>query len=150
LKAITVHQPYAHLIVTPEAELPIGAVPKRVENRRWATSHRGPLLVHAGKSLNWLNEEDYPCPSGHTLTYDDFPEMAFGAIIGQVDLIDCVELKSLDLNHWVRRHFHSSGPFCWILENATRFDRPISWRGQQGLFDVDHLDDFIPPEKQDG
>jgi len=40
--ALTIHQPYAHLIVTPQDELPEGAVQKRVENRSWVTKHRGP------------------------------------------------------------------------------------------------------------
>lgn len=30
---------------------------KRVENREWPTSYRGPLLIHAGKSREWLDDE---------------------------------------------------------------------------------------------
>lgn len=40
MKAITLHQPWASLVV-------VGA--KTVETRSWATSYRGPLVVHAGK-----------------------------------------------------------------------------------------------------
>ena len=38
MKALSVRQPWAHLIVT-------GI--KRVENRFWETPYRGPLLIHA-------------------------------------------------------------------------------------------------------
>src|SRR6516165_9385512 len=38
MKALSVRQPFAHLIVT-------GI--KRIENRFWATPYRGPLLIHA-------------------------------------------------------------------------------------------------------
>ena len=46
MKAITISQPWAHLIVRGE---------KRVENRTWPTEHRGPLAIHAGKSLAELD-----------------------------------------------------------------------------------------------
>ena len=38
--ALTIHQPWAWAIM---------AGIKRVENRTWRTSHRGPLVIHAGK-----------------------------------------------------------------------------------------------------
>lgn len=40
MKALTIWQPWAWLIVT-------GTKP--VENRTWATDYRGPMLIHAGK-----------------------------------------------------------------------------------------------------
>ena len=45
MKALTICQPYPHLIMLGE---------KPVENRTWATSYRGPLAIHAGKSRQWL------------------------------------------------------------------------------------------------
>lgn len=150
MKALTIHQPYAHLIVTPSAELPIGAVVKRVENRTWATKHRGALLIHAGKSLRWL----LPGPEMNWLRFrqSDFPEMAFGAIIGVVELLDCVWVQraanyadagvrapqwAREAYPWLESHFHASGPCCWILGEAKRLVEPIECRGRQRLFDVD-------------
>jgi hypothetical protein len=40
MKALTVLQPYAQLIA-------VGA--KQYETRSWATKHRGPTAIHAGK-----------------------------------------------------------------------------------------------------
>lgn len=42
MKAITLTQPWATLVA-------IGA--KHIETRSWATSYRGPLVIHAGKGL---------------------------------------------------------------------------------------------------
>jgi hypothetical protein len=49
MNALSVCQPFASLIISGE---------KRVENRRWSTSYRGPLLIHAGKSRKWLGGWD--------------------------------------------------------------------------------------------
>ena len=46
MKALTVRQPYAHFIACDQ---------KRVENRPWATSYRGDIVIHAGKSRTWHN-----------------------------------------------------------------------------------------------
>jgi hypothetical protein len=51
MKALTICQPYAHLIVRGE---------KRVENRTWPTRYTGPLAIHAGKSRQWLSPGDVP------------------------------------------------------------------------------------------
>lgn len=50
MKALTICQPYAALICLPSTDWRH----KRVENRKWFTSYRGPLLIHAGKSRDWL------------------------------------------------------------------------------------------------
>jgi hypothetical protein len=39
-KALSIRQPWAHLIV---------AGIKQIENRTWTTRYRGPLLIHAGQ-----------------------------------------------------------------------------------------------------
>ena len=73
--ALTVCQPYASLIVG----WPGIAVEdvKRVENRGWRTSYRGPLLIHAGKSTDYLDTWGGPTPA----------EMPMGVILGSVDII---------------------------------------------------------------
>ena len=51
MRAITVRQPWAHLIVT-------GA--KLVEHRSWRTHHRGALLIHAGQEIDQDGPEIKP------------------------------------------------------------------------------------------
>jgi hypothetical protein len=43
MKALSIRQPWAWLII---------AGIKDIENRRWATNHRGPILVHAALMPN--------------------------------------------------------------------------------------------------
>ena len=146
MRALTICQPYAHLIVTPAAELPRGLTPKRVENRVWQTEFRGSLLIHAGKSRSWL----WPKSEG------DFGEMFFGALIGVVEIIDCIPIHRAALNDptdpsvisaehhakypWLRGHMHSEGPFGLVLANVRRFLQPITYSGFQKLWFVpDHI-----------
>ena len=127
MKAITICQPYAHLIVT-------GA--KRVENRTWPSPFRGPLLIHAGKSREWMLPEAF-MPS---------KAMAFGAVVGVAQMSACVNVSGpqgdLRLDHlpphlaWMAEHEHASGPWCFVLENVRRFVTPVEYRGAQGLFDI--------------
>lgn len=126
MKALTICQPYAELIVRGT---------KDVENRTWPTNYRGPLAIHAGKSRSWLDDDNYDIP---------LDDMTFGAIIGIAELVECVELEKverpgpLDWLHWDR---FAHGPWCWVLDNVRRID-PIPYRGRQGLFEVD--DELIP------
>lgn len=76
MKALTICQPYAELIVR-------GLKP--IENRTWPTSYRGPLLIHAGKSREWMDADDL----------DAYPGMVFGALVGRVNVVDCVRVEKL-------------------------------------------------------
>lgn len=122
MKALTICQPYPHLIFIGE---------KPVENRTWYTDYRGPLLIHAGKNRSWLSDGDEAraAASGHPLV--------FGAIVGRVELVDCVRVQ-----RYLRMHpkhadsEHVNGPWCWVVQKPVRFENPIPWRGALGLFDV--------------
>src|SRR3546814_4442712 len=67
MKALTICQPYAELIL-------LGL--KRVENRSKPTRHRGPLLIHAGKSRDWLRIVPQPP------TYEGCPDMSYDRTSG--------------------------------------------------------------------
>ena len=124
---LSIHQPWAWAIFH---------AGKSIENRHWATSYRGPLLIHASKTTRtydaidpgeWLDWYGIGLPS-----IADLPR---GAIIGQVDLMDCCRRDSLfhrpELNTvW------AEGPVCWILANARSFKMPVPYKGQQGLFSI--------------
>ena len=114
MKALTICQPYAHLIVIGD---------KIIENRKWATSYRGPLAIHAGKSRQWLEDGDE----------QEWPHMVFGAVVAIADLRGCARLEDLPLEY--RDHAHASGPWCWILRNVLPLKKPIPMRGAQGLWE---------------
>jgi len=111
-KALTVKQPWAHLIVTGT---------KTIENRTWTTDYRGLLLIHAGRSFD----------GGAGIAAEDLTDrITFGAIIGHVDLIDIVTEHSSPF---------FVGPFGWVLANPKRI-KPIPLRGKVRLFDVNLKD----------
>lgn len=125
MKALTICQPYAELIMNGQ---------KRVENRTWPTGYVGPLIIHAGKSRDWLWENpDKPGFDEYDLKIADMP---FGAIVGIADLIACVRKDSIPAElSWMKDHEHTEGPFCWVLANVRRL-KPIPYRGAQGLFEI--------------
>jgi hypothetical protein len=112
MKAATVRQPYAWLIVA-------GFKPN--ENRRAATKHRGPLLIHAGRKWHANPLDEIERSFDVRIERD---ALRFGGVIGRVDLVDVVRDPGNQLY-----------PFKWVLENP----RPlpfVPFRGQEWLFDV--------------
>lgn len=130
MKALTISQPFASLIASGE---------KWIENRRWPTSYRGPLAIHAGKGLQYLDKEE-------------LAEYPSGCVIAIARLTACVELSQIanqsggpetrkrlipgTNRNWseAARHAHAEGPYCWILEDVQTIE-PVPYRGAQGLWD---------------
>lgn len=127
MKALTICQPYPRLILIGE---------KHVENRTWSTPYRGPLLIHAGKSRQWLEDgdEEEAVAAGDPLVY--------GALVGVARLAACVRLEVIESGQLDREfpqlanRAHCGGPWCWVLDGVRRLRAPIPWRGDRGLFDV--------------
>jgi hypothetical protein len=94
MKAISLWQPWASAIA-------LGA--KTIETRSWATSYRGPLLIHAAKRINrvelialssvwgWqgaLKPLIDKCPVRNNCKFlEDI--LPFGSIVAVCDLVDC-------------------------------------------------------------
>jgi ASCH domain len=126
MKALTILQPWAEMIAR-------GV--KLVENRIWQTKYRGPLVIHVGKSRQWLKSEDpaiWPVKYGVELPSEN--ELEFGAFIAVAKLVDCVPIAEVDdrFAPW------AFGPMCWVLENVRRIE-PIYCPGAQQI--------WIPPRK---
>jgi hypothetical protein len=113
MKAITIKQPYAQVIVQ-------GI--KDVENRTWKTNFRGRVLIHAGKTIIPLEEfkkEYYKTRSKklcETLISVNENNLT-SAIVGSVEIVDCVRNSE---SVWaMENHWH------WILKNPVMFREPI-------------------------
>jgi len=116
--ALSVRQPWASLIV-------LGI--QRVENRSWATRHRGRLAIHASARPD--DQGGSELPDGLAVA-----ELPLGAIIGVVTLTDCVPIE--DLPAALRDDPHAQGPWCWILADPKPLARPIMCKGRLKLWDV--------------
>lgn len=132
MKALTIQQPWASAIM---------AGVKRVENRTWATKHRGSLVIHAGRTID---------PEGIEIIGILAPELVeavpTGVVLGVVELVDCVRFEPPSRRlpglrfpdeYDLFTHELATGPVCWILRNPRPLDDPIPLRGLPGLFDVD-------------
>jgi hypothetical protein len=117
--ALSIQQPWAFLILR-------GG--KNIENRRWKTSYRGRIVVHAGKTLYPGEEQQF-----HELQHLHGP-LPLGAFVGEVTLVDCVSqekaLQRFPGNEW------AWGPWCWILKDPIVYCVPMPGRGMPGLFPV--------------
>jgi hypothetical protein len=126
MMALTISQPFASLIAAGE---------KWVENRTWETLYRGPLAIHAGKGAQYLARED--------LAHFDT-----GCVVAVAKLVHCFSVTFLqrqpagfrfqDSGRSVAEilgHDHTEGPWCWVLADVRRLDRPIAASGQRGLWD---------------
>lgn len=101
MRCLTVCAPFAALIVT-------GAKP--VENRSRPTRYRGPVLIHAGLRRSY---------GGHSADYwatlfgVEPRTLAYGAIIGVVDLVACHEFDAMaSLAPTLLPSPHVIGPWC--------------------------------------
>lgn len=110
MKALTIKQPWASFIAH-------GI--KDVENRTWKTNFRGKVLIHAAKKPVDASDDIFSLEQFKVIENNihAFDEHTNGAIIGEVDIVDCVQ------NHpsiWAEK-----GVFNWVLANAVLYDKPI-------------------------
>jgi hypothetical protein len=119
---------------------------KTIETRRWQTLHRGPLLIHASqRKAGAIIASELPI-ARHILDFDALP---FGAIIGQVNLVDItptadlhlskteIAQQSLELNAFGDE---SIGRYAWLLEEAIPFTTFIPARGHLHLWQFPYED----------
>jgi hypothetical protein len=114
VKALSIHQPFAWLIVS-------GIKP--VENRSWNARYRGPLLIHASRRLHSVSVDEIERHYGVSINMD---ALEFGGIVGRVELADVVTTHP---SKWFQ------GPYGFVLKNPVQLPfRP--YRGRQMFFEV--------------
>lgn len=155
-KAISIKQPWAYLIC---------AGIKDVENRTWATKYRGRVYIHAsaksacnnGCSSHLFTEQQIRAIKQNIPAHPDldkdfqgnsyspffFEEHQLSAIIGQVDIVNCISKARNgkgSVSIWAEPNC-----FHWILRNPVLFDKPIlNVKGKLSFWDCsEYLTDKI-------
>ncbi len=137
MKAYTVYQPYAYATV---------AGLKHYETRPRRTNIRGRVAVHAAKAdlhvggIAAALVRD-AC-TGKAENARPF-QFAFGAVIGTVEIVDCVPVEEIVNTLSERERVlgdYSPGRFAWVLQNPVMFDEPFPARGQQGWWEWDEIE----------
>lgn len=121
MKALSLQQPWAWLMVNGY---------KLIENRKWNTSFRGPVLVHASKTFD---EDSVPFVVEMAKKLGIYGKMPYllkdfqmGGIVGIAEITDCVTSSK---SPWF------FGQYGFVLKGA----KPLPFvplRGQLGFFDV--------------
>lgn len=146
MKAITIKQPWAELIVE-------GV--KDIENRTWKCPKKyigQRVLIHAGSNNHLMEIPPSTFMSGDqcvACNNVDFKRYALGAIIGSVEIVDCV------VNHpsvWADKSGPSpyDGPdgcvddgsrptYNWVLANPIKFPEPIPVKGKLSFWDYPNI-----------
>lgn len=124
MKALSVRQPWAWLIA---------AGYKDIENRSWTTDFRGRIYIHASKffdraGLIWITSSHMNICQDIRDALSRKTQWALGAIIGEVDIVDCVAQSP---SPWF------NGSYGFVLENPVLYERPIPCRGKLGLFELE-------------
>ncbi len=141
MKAFTIYQPYAYAIV---------AGLKQYETRPRRTNLRGRVAVHAGKrpansgkpeellareiAYGKILEAKYSKGTG---ALKKATELAYGAVIGCVDIVDCVPVEEIADTLTERERLlgdFSPGRFAWVLKNPVQFG-PFPCKGKQGWWE---------------
>jgi hypothetical protein len=129
LKVLSMWEPWASLVA--------GGY-KRFETRSWATSYRGPVVIHATKMVDeaffanvftWMALMDYCSPK----------QLPLGCAIAIVDLMCIHEADAVrDKISWRELHFgnYESGRKIWEFQNVRRLPEPVPMRGHQWLFSI--------------
>jgi len=110
MKALSIRQPWAFLIIHGYVEYPYQGTPvkhqKDVENRTWRTNYRGRFLVHASKSV----DKEAMRKFSEFLNPDD---LVRGGLIGSVELVDVVDNSD---SKWF------TGPRGFVLKDPKPID----------------------------
>ena len=126
IKAITLWQPWASLIAH-------GV--KRHETRHWPTDYRGPIAIHAAKTLDIVGAPEALCVA--MFGKDWTRPLPRGAIVAIGDLVSCpVAANVVDRLTSADRAAGNfgAGRYAWRIEDVRAVQAPIPALGRQGLF----------------
>ena len=104
---------------------------KCIENRNWPVNYRGKLLIHASKQTREVEEVRRLLATDMQIKVPPIEQLAFGAILGVVDLWACKWSNVASPCGW-----GAPGCYHWHLRDQRLLDSPIPYRGAQGIFKV--------------
>lgn len=156
MKAITIYQPFAQLCV-------LGW--KNIETRPRTTNIRGRIAVHAGR-LDPRRYQPHALEAIERVLSElgrSLPDpLPLGAVVGTVDIVDCLKVAENDTVFKQAHISHSGilesgaericgleylcgdytpGRYAWILKNPVLFPCSIPARGKQGWWNWNEMEE---------
>jgi hypothetical protein len=161
MKALSLQEPYAWLIVQRAYEDSPGKPIKDVENRHWPLPKTFTvpqrIYVHASLGMydaslqeikelmtatQWLRQREalhamYSLWETYKSRRDELRKFRyFGHIIGEVDITGC-QFRFGEENDNLYSRWAIPGQYGFKLANPVLYDRPIPYKGQLGFFPVE-------------
>ena len=124
MKVITLKQPWATLFI---------AGYKKYEFRSWKTNSRGKILIDAGKSID---------KKGMDRVKHLNLEYPTSKILGEVEIIDCLELNSeinkriIGENPTIYGHKEERTGYAWVLKNNKKIEDSRIIKGKLGIWNI--------------
>ncbi|MBA7629322.1 hypothetical protein ES703_36820 [subsurface metagenome] len=118
MKVLSIRQPFAGMIA-------IGM--KKIENRIWRCSYRGPLAIHA--SQKWH-------PSFGPPTVDAQKIVTLRGCVIAVAVLSEIITPEEALRRYPDQREYIEGPWCWVLGDVRKVP-PYPCQGQLGIFEID-------------
>jgi hypothetical protein len=142
MKTLSLHQPWASLVAAGE---------KKIETRSWDTKYRGPIAIHASKSMPEYARDFCYEPGVHTMLVragfgqtgfrgSDVGGLPLGAVVATAQLVGVSPVEALDLSRLGKERIlgnFAAGRFAWFLEDIMSVRPPRPARGSLGLWDWD-------------
>ena len=141
MKVITIRQPWAFAIIR---------LGKDVENRSWATSYVGPILIHAAKGLTRTELLSSLDDIRACLDVDgisslirkrmvsmsrDPNDYVRGAVVGVAELAAC-PLRPLRRGGPGFSKWHTPGAWGHRINKFRALEDPLPWKGMLGYVDA--------------
>lgn len=116
VRALSMRQPWLYAVTD---------LGKRVENRVWATRHRGRFLLHASKRKHYMKERAYydgavawMLAHGVIASAKEVPpleELTYGRYVATATLVDVVHRLDAP-DRWARERWRERFDFAWWME----------------------------------
>lgn len=144
MKALSIRQPWAWLIVRPDligparVQASTKGLLKDTENRTWPTRFRGEFWIHAAQGMTKAEYEStaeylFWIGASEHIALPAASELQRGGIVGRAQLIDCISPSMQDTG--LPLNWHMSGCFGFKLANTVPVDfRPC--KGRLGFYEV--------------
>lgn len=124
MMALSLPQPWASLVAD-------GA--KRIETRSWGTPYRGPLAIHAAKSIDWSACQKFKYVAA---------QVPRGVVVCICQLTACFRVTDHTIREFVGECEWEFGNFeigrwGWQLQEVKKLPKPVPAIGKLGLWEWD-------------
>jgi ASCH domain len=122
--ALSIKQPWVDLILRGE---------KTIEVRERPVNHKGPILVHASRTLDWKSIELFG--------YSDISSLPRGGLVAVAEVVDCIAFTRESWRELMPRHRVVHPPvreplYGMVLGSVFPLSRKIPCVGKPGIFRI--------------